>query len=262
MEDYWGANMAAKPMLPSIGIPTTAGTGSEAQSYALISQEGTHRKMACGDRKARFKGIILDPLLTLSLPKTPTAVSGIDAISHAVESYVTTSSNLVSRMFSAEAWRILDQNYERVLNDPENVEARGAMLLGSYLAGTAIEFSMLGAAHACANPLTERFDILHGVAVSLMLPHVIRFNSSTVDGSYAELLAASGKSGNRNAETLSRRIVELKSSAMLPARLRDCGVDQKLLPELAIEACEQWTGKFNPRPVAEKEFLELYENAY
>jgi alcohol dehydrogenase len=166
-------------------------------------------------------------------------------------------------MFSLEAWRLLQSNFEQALNQPDNLEARGAMLLGSYFAGTAIEFSMLGAAHACANPLSARFDILHGVAVSLMLPHVIRFNSPAVNGHYAELLDAAGiEKSQNNAESLSLRITSLKNAASLPATLRDCGVDRDSLSLLAKEAAEQWTGKFNPRPVTESEFLNLYESAF
>lgn len=154
MEDYWGFGKAAKPMLPSIGIPTTAGTGSEAQSYALIMHPQTHRKMACGDIKARFTAVILDPTLLTSVPRAVAAVTGIDAVSHAIESFVCTRANAMSRMFSKEAWRLLESNFIESLNNPANLTAQGNMLLGAHLAGMAIENAMLGAAHACANPLT------------------------------------------------------------------------------------------------------------
>ncbi|HKE04878.1 MAG TPA: iron-containing alcohol dehydrogenase, partial [Blastocatellia bacterium] len=155
MRDYWGYAKASskpdgKPMLPMIGVPTTAGTGSDAQSYALISDAETHAKMACGDPQAAFKIALLDPRLTVTMPIRLTATTGYDAISHAVESYVTKKRNPVSRIFAREAWTLLEANFERVLNEPANIEARGAMLLGSYLAGLAIENSMLGATHACA----------------------------------------------------------------------------------------------------------------
>jgi alcohol dehydrogenase len=180
-----------------------------------------------------------------------------------VESYVSISSNPVSQMFSAEAWRLLESSFEKVMNEPGNVEARGSMLLGSFLAGLAIEFSMLGAAHACANPLTAHFDISHGIAVSLMLPHVIRFNSPAANTRYIQLLEIAGLvATGSGSDVLSKRIDELKTAASLPATLRDCGVHQNALPSLAKEAAEQWTGKFNPRPVTEAEFLELYENAF
>jgi alcohol dehydrogenase class IV len=264
MEDYWGFNRATKPMLPSIGIPTTAGTGSEAQSYALISQENTHRKMACGDVKARFKAVILDPQLTVTSPPRVTATSGIDAISHAVETYVTTKRNPVSQMFSIEAWKLLEANYEKVLREPENLNARAAMLLGSHFAGTAIEQSMLGAAHACANPLTARFGIDHGIAVSLMLPAVIRFNSEVVNDSYAELLSAANISYIEDSPgaKLSSRISELRAAGTLPKNLREFGITPDSFPELAHDAVDQWTGKFNPRTLTEEDFVKLYETSY
>lgn len=264
MEDYWGFNRATKPMLSSIGIPTTAGTGSEAQSYALISQENTHRKMACGDVKARFKAVILDPQLTVTAPPKVTATAGIDAISHAVETYVTTKRNPVSQMFSIEAWKLLEGNYETVVRDPENLNARAAMLLGSHFAGAAIEHSMLGAAHACANPLTARFGIDHGIAVSLMLPAVIRFNSEVVTGSYAELLDAASISYEEQTPgaKLSDRIAELRAAGTLPQNLREFGITPDVFPELAHEAADQWTGKFNPRTLTISDFENLYEASY
>jgi len=112
MTDYKGSGRATKPMLPSIGIPTTAGTGSEAQSFALIADEKTHLKMACGDRKVAFRAVILDPELTVSQPPAVAAITGIDALSHAVESYVTTRRNPLSRVFAREAWRLLERNLD------------------------------------------------------------------------------------------------------------------------------------------------------
>ncbi len=125
MADYKGFNRATKPMLPSIGVPTTAGTGSEGQSFALIADEKTHLKMACGDRKAAFRVALLDPELTVSQPARVTAVTGIDAVSHALESYVTIRRNPLSQMFAREAWRLLEANYETVLKHPGDLEAAG-----------------------------------------------------------------------------------------------------------------------------------------
>ena len=252
MEDYWGVDKATKPMLPSIGIPTTAGTGSEGQSFALIAQEDTHQKMACGDKKAQFRTVILDPVLTITTPKGVTAATGIDAISHALESYVSTRRNPISQMFAKEAWGLLEKSFEIVVSDPESIEARSRMLLGAHWAGAAIENSMLGAAHACANPLTARYNITHGVAVGLMLPGVIRFNSEVVNGLYQTL----------HPSPLHERVSELKAVAGLPERLRDFEIQQEDLPQLAEEAAEQWTGTFNPRQVSTVELLELYEESY
>src|SRR5439155_26073663 len=123
MADYKGFGKAARPMLPSIAVPTTAGTGSEAQSYALIADERTHLKMACGDRKAAFRTAILDPEVTVSQPEAVTAVTGIDALTHAVESYFSSRLNSLSQAFSREAWCYLERNSERVRRHPVALQA-------------------------------------------------------------------------------------------------------------------------------------------
>lgn len=265
MEDYWGFGKASQAMLPAIGIPTTAGTGSEAQSYALIARETDHRKMACGDLKARFRVVILDPQLVLSAPEKIKAVSGMDAIAHAVESFVSTKQNPMSRMFAGQAWRLLAANYERFLRESDNIALASSMLLGAHLAGMAIENSMLGAAHACANPLTAHFGVTHGVAVALMLPHVIRFNGEAVNGEYDALLQPLNllrQTEVRSSSQLAARVEELRRSAHLPERLRDVRVPETELSGLAKEAAQQWTGRFNPRAVREEDFVALYEMAY
>ena len=197
MKNYLGYGKATKPMLPMIAIPTTAGTGSEAQTYALISDAETHIKMACGDPKAAFKVALLDPVLTVSQPQVVTATSGFDAIAHAVETFVTTRRNALSEFFSREAWRLLEANYERVLTHGDDLEARGAMQLGAYFAGVAIENSMLGATHACANPLTAHYGTIHGEALALLLPSVVRWNSPAVADRYDELLRSSSSQTQR-----------------------------------------------------------------
>ncbi len=256
MEDYWGINRASLPMLPSIGIPTTIGTGSEAQSFALIAQRETHIKMACGDIKAKFGTVILDATLAETLPSSVVAVTGIDAVAHAVESSVSTRRNLMSQMFSQHAWRLLEANFESALA-PESTVARSHMLFGAYLAGLAIENSMLGAAHACANPLTARYGITHGVAVALMLPHVIRFNETVVGDCYRQLHPGGD---------LADRVAELKDVGNLPNTLQACGVQYPIpstdLPILAKEASAQWTAQFNPRPLSPQDLMTLYEAIY
>jgi alcohol dehydrogenase len=265
MSDYRGYGQATQPMLPMIAIPTTAGTGSEGQSYALISDAETHAKMACGDPKAAFRIALLDPALTVSQPRTITATSGFDAIAHAVETYVTTKRNPLSELFSREAWRLLEPNYERVLNQPDNLEARGAMQLGAYYAGVAIENSMLGATHACANPLTARYGTAHGEAIAMLLPTVVRWNESIAGNDYARLLSWSSVAGRNNlkpTEELARRLEELAETGGLRGNLRAAGVKETELPELAADAAEQWTGTFNPRPFDKQGAIEVYQCVY
>ena len=244
-----------------IAIPTTAGTGSEAQSYAVIANATTGLKMACGDPKAAYQVAILDPELTLSQPDTVTATSGFDAIAHAIETAVTTRRSPISDCFSHEAWRLLENHYETVLNRPGDVEARAAMQLGAFYAGFAIEQSMLGAAHACANPLTAHYQVTHGVALAILLPHVVRWNGAVAESGYRALLGGGPVPGT-SGERLATRLRALADAAGLPACLQVEGVMEDGLPQLAHEAAQQWTGTFNPRPFTATDALEIYRCAF
>ena len=271
MEDYWGVGKATADMLPMIAVPTTAGTGSEAQSFALINQVDTQTKMACGDRRAACRVALLDPDLTLTQPPRVTALTGIDAVSHALESYVTRRRNPLSICYSRQAWQLLSQGFPAVLDNPSNVEARGQVQLGAFFAGLAIETSMLGAAHALANPLTSQFNVTHGQAVGLMLPHVVRFNASRlpeVNEWYAELwrdVAHSrlGKSiaQNDSVDSLANYVQHLAARAGLHTELTSCGVTAEDVSKLAVDATKQWTGNFNPYPLQEVDFRQLYIEA-
>lgn len=268
MQDYWGSGKARKPMLPLIAIPTTAGTGSESQSYALIADARSHAKMACGDPKAAARAAILDPLLTLSQPFRVTACTGIDAITHAVESAVTKKRNALSLIYSHEAFKLAAASFPHVLHTPEDLDSRGRMLLAAAFAGTAIENSMLGAAHSAANPLTAHFGIVHGEAVGIMLPHVIRWNAHepAARRAYAELasapeLACVSEGEEYAVGVLVDHLERLLNQAEIPLSLADRGVEPKLIPTMAEEAAAQWTAKFNPRPVTAQDFIALYEAA-
>lgn len=267
MQDYWGVGKALKEMLPMIAVPTTAGTGSEMQSFALISDANTHVKMACGDKKASCRIAILDPNLTLTQPRLVTALTGIDALSHAVETYVTSKRNKASLVFSRESFRELAKNFSTVLRAPDDLNARAGMQLGAAYAGLAIENSMLGASHALANPLTATYGIAHGQAVGLMLPHVVKFNGAEFDEWYRELLeSVVGVEGvptpASGADGLAGFLTEALSMAGMETKLAALGVEQDKLPELAAAAAEQWTGNFNPRPVDADSLLGLYEQAF
>jgi alcohol dehydrogenase len=261
MADYRGYAKTRSALLPMIGVPTTAGTGSEAQSYALISDARTHRKMACGDPGAAFRVALLDPELTVTQPASVTAVAGYDALSHAVETSVTKQRSPMSACFSREAFRLLERSYERVLDAPGDLDARGDMLLGSFFAGLAVEASMLGAAHACANPLTAHHGTTHGIAVGMMLASVTRWNAPVASDGYAELLVASGHPlGDSPAHTLANRLDALAERGGLPRRLEALGVSPDELPALAAEAAQEWTGTFNPRPFDATSALDLYRS--
>ena len=267
MQDYWGVGKATGPLLPMIAVPTTAGTGSETQSFALISDAETHVKMACGDKRAAFRVALLDPALTTTQPARVTALTGFDALAHAVETAVTNARTPLSQAFSREAWCHLAPNFLRVIAEPNNLEARGAMQLGACLAGLAIENSMLGAAHALANPLTATYNVTHGDAVALMLPHVVRHNASLVEAEYQKLILATAFDRNTpdqraGAAGLAHFLAEAAAAAGLATRLRDHDIQRTRLSELAADATKQWTGSFNPVEMHVEDFLKLYEAAY
>lgn len=266
MEDYWGVGKATQPMLPMIAVPTTAGTGSEAQSFALIANADTHMKMACGDKKAACRVALLDPELTLTMPTAVTAATGIDAISHSLETAVTTSRNDVSARFSRESWLMLASAFPLVIRDGTDVEARSRMLYGAHLAGAAIENSMLGATHSLANPLSAHYGMTHGVAIGIMLPHVIRYNQGVVGDVYQQLLVDAGLvteslETNEAAECLAAFIERIVTASGLPGTLAECDIHDDKLDLMAEEAAQQWTGQFNPRPVTVETLKGLYQCA-
>jgi len=193
---------------------------------------------------------LLDPELTVSQPRPVAAAAGIDAIAHAVETAGTKPRTDTSRECSTLAWQLLEPNYEASVNRPTDDDVQARMLLGAHLAGAAIELSMLGAAHACANPLTARCGIAHGQAVGIMLPHVVRFNAANGNNPYADLL--------NDPHELATRLTQLLAAAGLRTRLTDCGVDPTMTAELAVAAAEQWTASFNPRPVTAPELETIY----
>ena len=263
MQDYRGRGTATGSMLPSIAVPTTAGTGSETQSFAVITDSVSGIKMACGDPRAAFRVAILDVNLTLTQPAVLAALTGIDALSHAVESQVCTAATPASRTFSREAWRLLAANLPGIVIDGGTVAARSAVQFGASLAGLAIEHSMLGAAHALANPLTAAHHLTHGQAVGVMLPHVVRFNGSVCGRAYAELLTdiAISATADEAGATLADWLTGLLAAAQLKTSLRACGIDAADVPALAAAAATQWTAGFNPRAVTAVDLADLYEAA-
>jgi len=260
MRDYHGVGKATCDLLPMIAVPTTSGTGSESQSFALISDSETHVKMACGDKRAACKIALLDPKLTVTQPPRVTALTGIDALSHAIETYVSRKRTPISTTFSRQAFGWLANGFPIVLHDPTNLEARAQMQLGACFAGLAIETSMLGAAHATANPLTARHDVTHGQAVGLMLPAVIRMNGKRHASWYAELLRE--LEPVTDVEAAPNRLAEIieafLEAAGLATSFQQLNIPTEHIPDLASEALHQWTGTFNPVPLDHDSVQSLY----
>ncbi|MAG63407.1 alcohol dehydrogenase [Candidatus Woesearchaeota archaeon] len=248
MEDYWGRGKGRGEFMPLVMVPTTAGTGSEMQSFALITRERDGRKMACGDERAIARIVILDPELTASVPPEVAAHAGLDCLTHAVETAVTSCANPQSLQLSHLAFQLVCSSFSEALKTGA-LDARRNMLVAASLAGLAIEGSMLGAAHALANPLTARVGLDHGRAVATMLPHVVRFNAQDPGAAagYEELCRATAIEGG--SEGLAIRIEAWLDEAGVPRGLGAAGIADTDLGTLAEAASQEWTGGFNPRPV-------------
>jgi alcohol dehydrogenase len=167
--------------------------------------------------------------------------------------------------FSRESWKLLSEAFPRVLDDPNDLDARASMQLGASFAGLAIEYSMLGASHALANPLTAKYGIAHGQAVGMVLPHVIRFNGEVYGEWYRELYALQDPHPNGAVDglvKLTEYVSAVLKQAGLKDRLSDFGVQRERLGELAASASTQWTGTFNPRKIDQADLLRLYESAF
>jgi alcohol dehydrogenase len=260
MKDYHGYGKADKAMLPFIAIPTTSGTGSECQSYALVSDDETHVKMACGDAKALANVALLDPELTVSQPRRIAILTGLDALAHSVETAVCLSRNPISKIHSMEAFRLMARSIETVISGDAQLVDRSNMQMGAALAGLAIENSMLGAAHACANPLTASYDVTHGHAVALMLPHVIRFNRKDAAAkAIYQFYERWIPNNEQRCVDMSDWFESLINAAGL-SNLAALGASESDVSKLANAATQQWTGRFNPLSVGQGEFEELYRN--
>lgn len=246
MSDYQGHGKARGEMIPFVAVPTTAGTGSECQSFAIVSRDGSHEKMACGDVRARARVVILDAELTASMPLPVARLSALDALSHALESAVCKTATEKSRDLSFRAFRCIERVLEAVLTGKATAAQRGEMLSGAALAGQAIEASMLGAGHATANPLTAHFGVVHGRAVMATLPTVMRWNAEVVGEIY---------------HALKPDLIAWVEKMRQIAELEPVAVPADWVPRLAREASTQRTGQFNPRPLSEADFAEIYRAA-
>ncbi|MEI7732870.1 MAG: iron-containing alcohol dehydrogenase [Verrucomicrobiota bacterium] len=261
IKDFCGSNKVAHPLRPWIAIPTTTGTGSECQSSLILVDESARCKLICRDPKLIAPTALLDPTLASSQPPRVTAATGMNAIAQAVESAVSRKRNPLAQLFAREAFRLCYGNLLKTMTFPDDLEARGQMLLGATYAGLAAECGGLGAAHAAAYPLETNCNVLHGVATGVMLSAVIRFNAqqALARSIYTDLARLAMLD---TPEALSEALERLLADAKLPRSLSACGVPHKMIPGLTDEAVKQWAVPFNPRPVNTSDFSKLYNAVF
>ena len=272
IETIWGVNNARGPRLPLVLIPTTAGTGSEVTPISIITMDDKEKK-GVSSKYILPDLAILDPLLTIDLPANITASTGIDAMVHAIEAFtsVNPNNNPISKMLSIEALKLLGSSIEVAVFDGKNINARSNMLLGSMLAGKAFANSPVAAVHALAYPIGGLFNISHGLSNSLVLPHVLKFNSLNEDArkNYAYLAPYLFKNleNRKNDEKVCNHFIDLlenlSKKLKLPYRLRDLGIPEEACNSMAKEAMKQTRLLVNnPRKIEESDAFNIYKAAW
>jgi alcohol dehydrogenase class IV len=268
LDSIWGVDIAKGQRLPLVLVPTTAGTGSEATPISVITCEGGV-KLAVNARALTADWAVLDPRLTVGLPRGVTAATGIDAIVHAVEAYTSARlKNPVSDTLAREALRLLSTNLLTACTDPQNLEAREAMLLGAHLAGLAFSNAPVAGVHALAYPLGGLHHLPHGVTNALMLRHVLQHNAEAAREHYAELAPivvpeCEAEGSQARTAMLIDRLDQLVHESGIATRLRDYGIDGSEAPALAREAMKQTRLLVNnPCEITEEDAQRLYEAAW
>jgi alcohol dehydrogenase class IV len=268
IDAIWGVNIAQGQRLPLALVPTTAGTGSEATPISVITCEGGV-KLAVNSPPLIADWAVLDAELTLGLPGHVTAATGIDAIVHAVEAYTSARlKNPLSDALAREALRLLSTNLLTAIEQPRNLEARSAMLLGAHLAGLAFSNAPVAGVHALAYPLGGLHHLPHGLTNALMLRHVLAHNIEAARELYAELAEivepdCSGQGSQARAALLIDRLDRLASRSGLALRLRDHGIAFEEAPRLAEEAMKQTRLLVNnPCEISQGDAQRLYEAAW
>ena len=268
LEQIWGVGLATGRHLPLALVPTTAGTGSEATPVAVITcdggeKRGVHSPALIADWAA------LDASLTIGMPRALTAATGIDAIVHAIEAYTSArAKNPLSDMYAREALRLLDANLITACDEPTNIAARSAMLLGAHLAGLAFANAPVAGVHALAYPLGGIHHLPHGLSNALMLRHVLRHNQEAAREQYGELAQlldprCAGQGSQAKCALLIERLDGLMTESGIAPRLRDHGIAESDIPTLAREAMKQQRLLVNnPCPIDEEDARRLYEAAW
>lgn len=268
--EYQGLNNLSERLKPLICIPTTAGTGSEVSMVAMVKDHKENRKLLFGSRFLAPDAAILDPTLLLSLPAKLTAATGLDAITHAIESFsAVISSSPFTDSFCLEAMKMMFEYLPRATANGDDMEARSATLIASAMAGVAFTNSGVGIVHALAHATGATFGTHHGLTNSILLPHCMTFNLDSVANRYATISRYLGLSTSSNdneaAKALIKAVTEISAKVGLPARLRDCGVpelNQKQLEDLALLASTDPAIMFNPKESSTQDIIGIYERAY
>ena len=265
--DYAGANKAKKPSMTVIALPTTAGTSAEVTDVAVIADREINARSGLRSPYVVPKVAIVDPLLTLSVPAAVTAATGVDALSHAIESYTNTVSDIPTDLASLEAIRLIGQSLPAAVANGKNLKAREDMCMACVLIGLAYRNTRLGVLHAITGPFCGYYEVAHGVANAIILPHVMRYNAPGNFAKFAEVAKALGVA----AEGLSERELALKAAdavrdlledVNLPADFKGMKLDESKLPAIAEEAAKSGNLAINPRAAKVQDLLDICKKTF
>ncbi|WP_094604251.1 1,3-propanediol dehydrogenase [Sporomusa silvacetica DSM 10669] len=270
IHQYDGLNKVTIPTKPLIAIPTTAGTGSEVTTFAIVTDTSRHKKMIIAGQFMGANIAIVDPELTVGMPPAITASTGMDALTHAIEAYVSILRQIPADVNALKAIELISSSIEEATANGSNIAARSNMILGSTMAGFAFTNAVLGLVHGIAHPLSVRCGLPHGVANAILLPYVMEFNASvvperTVDIGKAMGLKLDGLSQEAAIKKTIDRVFELNKKIKIPT-LKEVNVKKEQFEQLADDTlrdtAEGGAGMFNPRPASKEEIIALLEKAF
>jgi len=266
ISDYEGVDRSRKPQLPLIAINTTAGTASEMTRFCIITDEARHVKMAIVDRNVTPILSVNDPALMVAMPKGLTAATGMDALTHAIEAYVSTAATPITDACALKAISLISENLRQAVNDGTDLQARERMAYAQFLAGMAFNNASLGYVHAMAHQLGGFYDLPHGVCNAVLLPHVQRFNAQVSavrlrDVAKALGVKVCGLDAEQGAAAAVTAIEHLAAAVGIPAGLAELGVQLEDFPVLAQNALKDACGLTNPRVASQEEIEGLFRAA-
>lgn len=266
IRDYEGLNKSSKPQLPLVCVNTTAGTASEMTIFSIITDEDRHIKMALVDKHFTPIMGVNDAELMVAMPQSLTAATGMDALTHAVEAYVSTAATPITDACAIQAITLISQNLKNAVDDGNNIDARDNMAYAEFLAGMAFNNASLGYVHAMAHQLGGFYDLPHGVCNAILLPHVEKFNAKVCAGRLKNVAKAMGievstMSDQDGAATALQAIKSLSKSVNIPAGLKELGVKEEDIPTLASNAMKDACGVTNPIQPTHEEVMSIYKNA-
>lgn len=264
--DYEGVDQSAKPMMPLIAINTTAGTASEMTRFCIITDEERHIKMAIVDKHTTPLISVNDPELMLAKPASLTAATGMDALTHAVEAYVSIAATPITDAVAIKAIELIQAHLRTAVSNGEDIEAREQMAYAQFMAGMAFNNASLGYVHAMAHQLGGFYDLPHGVCNAVLLPHVQRYNAQVCPERLSDVAKAMGvdvenMTAEQGAEAALESIMELSKAVGIPAGLKDLGAKSEDISILADNALKDACGFTNPKQATHEEISAIFEAA-